>query len=506
MQVASPKTAYLLLTIITFASPLAFGWTEPVKIVDNSFYPLELRAAAAVGETLYYVFVSDHYQAVCCGYSRDNGQTWSQPSFINDTSRHYLVRDPEIKYSKGFLHLLWSESTFHPQIWHSKSSDGGRNWSQPERVFNNVSSDGAFFPSLATNGDSLFLACAVVSNDGYSHQFIFFRSFDSGETWQDSMVIEPAPIGVGMWPYMLFTNGILHFIESISDYDDSLGFEIFYKRSSDAGLTWSDRIVLSPAELYPHPVDSQDASAAVDSSGHVLVAWMDYANGSMCGVSGDIFCRVSLDNGVTWQPWGSITNTQSGWMSSCLIEGDKYYATWNDYWQLGCDFAKEAVSVSSDSGFSWEPREFIADNIRSDDMNPILASTISQADSTIHCLFIRWSNDIDIAGIYYTRNRDFVGIKDDNAPIIPEAISLSAYPNPFNSSTIISFLNLKGDEIRIFDIKGSLVRILKHEQKKEGSIIWDATDGGGQKVSSGVYLVKASSQNNSLVIKLIYLK
>jgi len=85
-------------------------------------------------------------------------------------------------------------------------------------------------------------------------------------------------------------------------------------------------------------------------------------------------------------------------------------------------------------------------------------------------------------------------------------VSLSAYPNPFNSSLIISYSNLsKGGDIVIYDIQGKLIRWFNLE-KMEGKIIWDATDAMGNKVSSGIYFARAKTSQSSKVVKLIFLK
>jgi len=80
---------------------------------------------------------------------------------------------------------------------------------------------------------------------------------------------------------------------------------------------------------------------------------------------------------------------------------------------------------------------------------------------------------------------------------IPLDYSLSQnYPNPFNLETTIEY-GLPGPDfvvITIFDIKGCLVRNLISEQQSAGnhSVIWDARDNYGTKVTSGVsfYLMK----------------
>jgi hypothetical protein len=502
---AFPRISFAIFLIVLFITSLAFAWTEPVKIVDYSNTLSGLKVVT-VGETLYVAFCCGPYQ-VCYIYSRDNGLTWSRRFILNDTLAHNPVESPEIRSSNGKLHLVWSELTYYPQIWHIKSINGGRSWSQPSKVFNNSTSRLAFFPSLATNGDSLFLTCVTYDTSGIYGQFIFLRSLNAGRSWQDSSAIEQGHLGILQPPYLSYSHEMLHFVHPMIVQTDSFSYEIYYKRSSDAGLTWSNRIILSPAELYPNDIASQTSSAYADSQGHVLVAWMDYANGSMCGISGDIFYRLSLDNGETWRPYGSITNTQSGWYSSSLILADKFYVAWSDFWELGCGFPKEAFSTTSDSGHSWEPTEFISGPAIGDESVPNLVYTISQADTILHCLFIRTSNDSANRGIYYIRNRDFVGIDENNsAPTISD-FSLIAYPNAFNGSTMITLNNPRVGEVEleIYNILGQRVWH-KSMDGKEGTIIWDAKDMDGNGISSGTYFVRATSGENSQTIKLIYLK
>jgi Flagellar hook capping protein len=84
---------------------------------------------------------------------------------------------------------------------------------------------------------------------------------------------------------------------------------------------------------------------------------------------------------------------------------------------------------------------------------------------------------------------------------------LSNYPNPFSSSTTISFdLHRRGAEgakINIYNIKGQLVR------KLEGSIsnlgfgkaVWDGRDENGKPVSSGIYFYKLETDNSKSQIR-----
>ncbi len=87
--------------------------------------------------------------------------------------------------------------------------------------------------------------------------------------------------------------------------------------------------------------------------------------------------------------------------------------------------------------------------------------------------------------------------------LIPEQLYLSTpYPNPFNSTTRISYgLPEEADvSILIYDIKGSLVETLVSERQKGGdhSLVWEAGT-----TSTGLYLIKIKAGHYNRVTKVI---
>ncbi|MDZ7289651.1 MAG: T9SS type A sorting domain-containing protein [candidate division KSB1 bacterium] len=77
---------------------------------------------------------------------------------------------------------------------------------------------------------------------------------------------------------------------------------------------------------------------------------------------------------------------------------------------------------------------------------------------------------------------------------IPRTIELRNYPNPFNPSTTITFaLPAPGKaNLAIYNLSGQLIRTLISGTLASGShnFYWDATDDGGVRVASGVYLCR----------------
>ena len=101
-------------------------------------------------------------------------------------------------------------------------------------------------------------------------------------------------------------------------------------------------------------------------------------------------------------------------------------------------------------------------------------------------------------------------ITDDNM-VLPLATQLnSAYPNPFNPSTTISFdIKEKTNvNIEIFNIKGQRVKQLVNQEVATGRhrIVWNGTDHNNRPVSSGVYFYKMQASEYSKINKIIMMK
>lgn len=83
-------------------------------------------------------------------------------------------------------------------------------------------------------------------------------------------------------------------------------------------------------------------------------------------------------------------------------------------------------------------------------------------------------------------------------------------PNPFNPTTVIRFdLPSPGrTDVRIFDLRGRLVRALVDEPLPAGrhGVTWDGRDRNGIEVSSGVYLLLMRSEHFTARRKMTMLK
>ena len=112
--------------------------------------------------------------------------------------------------------------------------------------------------------------------------------------------------------------------------------------------------------------------------------------------------------------------------------------------------------------------------------------------------------------IYYKRYiPDPTAVIDDKWNI-PKEISITAYPNPFNSMVNLTLNDMKGGDvgIAIYNIRGRLIRNLTANiiQGGDKKAVWDATDNSGRSVSSGIYFVQVVTPQAVTNKKLVYLR
>ena len=106
-------------------------------------------------------------------------------------------------------------------------------------------------------------------------------------------------------------------------------------------------------------------------------------------------------------------------------------------------------------------------------------------------------------------NSNIVTSIDDNE-LIPAEFKISAYPNPFNPSTKISWQSPVGSwqTLKIFDLLGTEIVNLVDEYKSPGKyeVDWNGKNNFGSKVSSGIYFVRIQSNQQFKNLKLMLLK
>jgi len=125
-------------------------------------------------------------------------------------------------------------------------------------------------------------------------------------------------------------------------------------------------------------------------------------------------------------------------------------------------------------------------------------------DDGVRCMFGKPS--------FISEEIDYVVVANGRYKHIEEEtvnnLETSQYPNPFSTSTTISFTlpkNVENAQLKIYNLKGQLVKTYKLDNE-ESSITWDGKNKNGFSVANGIYFYKLTCNNKSVVKKIIFLQ
>lgn len=117
-------------------------------------------------------------------------------------------------------------------------------------------------------------------------------------------------------------------------------------------------------------------------------------------------------------------------------------------------------------------------------------------------------NEVLWSGMWNFSTDNGLSSNNEMEEIPEETILHSAYPNPFNPSTTISFFVKENENaiIDIFNLKGQVIKSFPTYTPGNYSVEWNGKDNKGDRVSSGVYFYKLKSESTTKVRKMLMLK
>jgi len=475
----------LLIVLGVYGSAFA-GWTPAERISDETTaYSPRIVAKGDTLHVAYWMWV--YYNESYYLRSIDGGYTWTEPYLLADTSLTSSNVVPIIKVKNNNVFIVWSNyfrGGGGRNITFRKSTNSGQNWQSPVYILpsNNLELQKH---AMCISDSDIYV---VFSHNDNGLHFEFTKSTNWGQTWSEPeeifTTLESGDIDIAC------RGDAIHFVWiGRFNYDDK--WETYYIKSENSGIIWSENMLLSTFD----DDGGNFPSISINETGNIAIIWMDYKY-SPYFITGDILVRYSYDSGDNWTEEEQLTFTHKVWSQRVLWHSDSIHVVWQDE-----RYDQEDIfyMLSTDNGLSWGEEQRVDDDPARSEQSDIAVSGENR--------FIVWNDRRSDPGpgVYLSCWEPEVSIEEKNNNI-PEDIFLQAYPNPFNSKTIISCSNLRGGEIDIYNISGQLVKKLNISDDKEGKVTWDATDAFGETVSSGIYFVKARVGENKGTIKLIYLK
>lgn len=263
--------------------------------------------------------------------------------------------------------------------------------------------------------------------------------------------------------------------------------EIYYKRSTDGGLTWG-------ADTRLTTLTGVSFFASMQAAGQfVFAAWVENTDGNP-----EIYSKRSTDAGLTWE--ANVRQTNNPAISirpTVSISGSNFHIVWQDNVDGNDDIY---YRYSTNNGASFSSIERLTNDPA---FSVYPCHTVSSAG--IHCL---WRDFRDGNWeVYYKRNPtgNLVSVHTISSGS-PSIYSLGQnYPNPFNPMTKVKFEipNSGFVKLKVYDVQGREVAVLVNEQLNQGTyeVDWNALNYPG-----GVYFYKLTSDGFSDAKRMVLVK
>jgi hypothetical protein len=435
-------TAFVFILTLLFVPSLYSQWESDLRLTFNNAASLTSYnnahcIATGPGGLLHLVWYDNREGNNKIFYKRstDDGITWSPDERLID-ERGIGVR-PSIAATDTVVHVVWMDDrNSNWEIYYKHSTDRGLTWSPDTRLTNdpNVSE----YPSIAVSGTSVHVVWDDYRDDPQG-EIYYKRSTDNGLTWDtvDNRLTRAS--GYSLVPSVSVTNSFVHVVWH--DYRDN-NFEIYYKRSTNGGLTWGadTRLTFTPFSSGNPSISAQDTNVQLVFGSFRTGTWY-------------IYHKQSEDTGLTWSPdklisWDSLFANDCQY-PSLSVSGKNVHVVWMEYWGGRSGNQEIEYDHSTDGGVTWGwDTRLTNDTMLSE--NPF----ISVVDSVVHVV---WQDNRDgNYEIYYKRNPTGNSGVEGNG--IPSPVSLPPFhvsPNPFTS-----FSRIPGHETErfaLYDIAGRRV-------------------------------------------------
>jgi hypothetical protein len=310
-----------------------------------------------------------------------SGQWQSDVRLTNNSAISYTSNNNAwcVTVNGNVVHVVWCDNRdMNFEIYYKRSTDAGVNWGADTRLTNNFAE--SRYPSIVASGSVVHVVWQEY-RDGNS-EIYYKRSTDGGLSWGTDTQLTNDTASSEI-PSVAVSGSVVHVVWK--DNRDG-NFEIYYKRSTDGGLIWG-----ADTRLTNNTASSGFTSVAASGS-VVHVVWQDNRDGNW-----EIYYKRSTDGGVSWGADTRLTNNPSNSeLPSIAVYGSAVYVVWEDFRDGNSEIYYKR---STDTGISWGADTRLTNNTAFSEY-----SSVSLSGSVVHVL---WRDDRDgNYEIYYKRSTD----------------------------------------------------------------------------------------------------
>jgi hypothetical protein len=243
---------------------------------------------------------------------------------------------------------------------------GNITWKLKRLTWNSGSSD---YPSIAIDSqDNIYVVWEEDTSETEVYEIFLKKSTDGGTTWTKKQLTWNS---VDSWNPKIAIDSqdniyVVWYGETPGDR------EIFLKKSMNGGSSWTQK------RLTWNSGDSMNPSIAIDSQDNIYVVWTDATPGNR-----EIFLKKSTNGGTSWAKKRLTWNSGNSWNPSIAIDSqDNIYVVWDD--DTPGDY-EILMKKSMNGGTTWTQKRLTWNS--GDSRFPSI--TIDSKDN----IYVVWEND-----------------------------------------------------------------------------------------------------------------
>ena len=371
------------------------------------------------------------------------GFTWGRMSLMTDADLYPNGWPGAFAAAGNRLHIVYRlRDADGRMVVYQRSTDGGETW-KPAVELSRASAAQSSRPTLSVDRSNIDVVWVEGDLQVGPNALWYRRSADAGGTWS-------APVRLS--PLVTESVGIPTVTRSgdqvVIAYVELDTGKLYTRRSSDGGQVWQSRLGIGTTPIRPYGEFSWDGVPALDFGTGVL-----YATWAASGRS--VLVRRSLDGGATWGT--TMTLETSGGESNPRVSaaGSQAMVTFGFADGAGHSYAR--VRKTTDKGESWSPARKVSSGTR-----PATSQDVLRAGGNWRITFMQpYSLGVSL---WYRDSPDGVTWSDPtrftpHTYAYPHSMGLAYHT--YNSRTWVSWLGqgYSADETATVFVRGSSIGI-----------------------------------------------
>lgn len=249
------------------------------QIENSSSESTDYDSVDATHSVIYYAFWDETKWSTPVVIQRETNDSLTQPMLILDRDERFVLSWKES--SSGVLYFSWALAN---------QAGSELEWAVPKKL---PIEEGITSPStmVVTPAGKLAFAYSISINE--KRGVYLLTSSDLGKTWDPpKQILDGAETGlrvVGGPQLEMLPDGSMHLLVGDSSLEETSQYDqVYYLRSADYGLTWSEAELISEYPIFRYRLIASDT--------HTLHRVVQESNSNLNTIKE----QISVDGGVSW--------------------------------------------------------------------------------------------------------------------------------------------------------------------------------------------------------------